>query len=355
MRLAVANSARQRGFGAGPREDDRTTTGFFEVTRSLDGPTYGVVIGAVAQLDDYDNSINTVFNHQWVIPGAFVTAERGMGPVTVSASVRADAHPDAGRQFTERLALLVRAPRGWSVRGSLGTGYAAATGRTEETEALGLRTVQLRTALDPERSLGAMLDVNGTLAGAEVLLSAYGSRIGDAVQLADGMVGLNTTQLQNAVARTQVQGLEALAVWRFQGGKFIANYGHARGSRPDAVSGARERLPLLPRHRVGGDLMMERPGVYRWGIEGTWYDAQPLDDNPFRTTSKPYLYMMAIAARQFGPVEIVANFENLLNVRQTDVDPLVRRTPGMGGRWTTDVWSPLEGFMANVALRYRWE
>ena len=58
--------------------------------------------------------------------------------------------------------------------------------------------------------------------------------------------------------------------------------------------------------------------------------------------------------RQFGHVEVVANFENLLNVKQTDTDPLTRPTPTIGGRWTTDVWSPLEGFMANVAVRYRW-
>jgi hypothetical protein len=53
-------------------------------------------------------------------------------------------------------------------------------------------------------------------------------------------------------------------------------------------------------------------------------------------------------------VEVVANFENLLNVRQTDYQSLVRPSPGVGGRWTTDVWAPLEGFMANVAFRYRW-
>jgi len=41
-------------------------------------------------------------------------------------------------------------------------------------------------------------------------------------------------------------------------------------------------------------------------------------------------------------------------VRQTKTDPLIRPAPGMAGRWTTDVWAPLEGFTANVALRYRW-
>ena len=100
--------------------------------------------------------------------------------------------------------------------------------------------------------------------------------------------------------------------------------------------------------------MFEKEGKYRAGIEGIWYGAQSLDDNPFRTRSKPYLYAMAMALRQFGRFEIVANFENLLNVRQTDTDPLVRPTPGTGGRWTTDLWAPLEGFMANAALRYRW-
>lgn len=100
--------------------------------------------------------------------------------------------------------------------------------------------------------------------------------------------------------------------------------------------------------------MLERPGVDRVGIEGIYYGRQELDDNPHRTQSKPYLYGMAIAMRQFGRVEVVANFENLLDVRQTEYERLVRPAPTVGGRWTTDVWAPLEGFMANVAVRYRW-
>ena len=120
------------------------------------------------------------------------------------------------------------------------------------------------------------------------------------------------------------------------------------------MTGDREPMPMLPRHRVGGDLMFEKEGAYRGGIEGIWYGKQQLDDNPFRAESKPYLYMMAIYMRQFGRVEVVVNTENLLNVRQTDTDRLVRPTPMTGGRWTTDLWAPVEGFMANVALRYRW-
>ncbi len=355
LRFAVANTARARTFGAGPREDDRTTTGFLETTRTFEGSTRVFVVGGVLQLDRYRNALNSSFDHRWLVPGAFVTTEQKLGPVTLSGSVRADAHPDAGTQLTERVALLVSPAPGWSVRGSVGTGYTAPTGRTEETEAIGLRAVRATRALDPERSLGAMVDVNGSLVGADVLLTAYGSRIADAVQLGEVAGAVGQAELRNASAPTRVGGVEALAVWRFAAGKFIANYGYAQGSRTDVASGVREALPLLTSHRVGGDLMIERPGVYRWGIEGTWFGAQPLDDNPFRTASKPYVYVMAIYGRQIGPVELIANFENLLNVRQTNTDPLVRPTPGLGGRRTTDVWAPLEGFMANVAVRYRWK
>ena len=62
---------------------------------------------------------------------------------------------------------------------------------------------------------------------------------------------------------------------------------------------------MLPRHRFGGDLMFEREGRYRGGVEGTWYGRQTLHDNPFRTESKPYLYLMAIYMRQLGHVEAV--------------------------------------------------
>jgi outer membrane receptor for ferrienterochelin and colicins len=200
-----------------------------------------------------------------------------------------------------------------------------------------------------------MLDVSGELAGAELLVTVYGSSIDDAIQLADAGENTGEGVLQNADGSTRVGGVEAAAIWRFgTGGKFLLTYGYADGSRPDAVTGTREPAPLLPRNRVGADLMYERPGKFRLGIEGIWYDGQALDDNPYRSRSRPYLYMMAIAMRQFGQLEVVANFENLLNVRQTDSDPLVRPTQTTGGRWTTDVWAPLEGFMANVAVRYRW-
>ncbi len=45
------------------------------------------------------------------------------------------------------------------------------------------------------------------------------------------------------------------------------------------------------------------------------------------------------------------NAENLLNVRLSDYQPLVRPEPG-GGRWTVDAWAPLEGSIMNLVVRF---
>ncbi len=353
-RLALSSSDRDRTFGPGPIERERLVTGFAEVTRSFEGARAATVIGAAIQREEFANRLNAAFDHAWTTPGLFVTTEREVGRYTISASVRGDAHPDVGTQVTERLAILTKPVDGWSVRASIGTGFAAPSPVTEETEAIGLRRIAPGAPLRAEKSIGAMLDVGGTLLGAELLVSAYGSRITNAVQLMDASSGSMPPMLRNARSDVRISGVEGVALWRFEGGKFIGSYGYSVGSRPDPMTGLRVPTPMIPRHRLGGDLMMEKEGVYRWGIEGTWFSEQPLDDSPYRTSSKPYVYTMAIVARQFGSTELVLNCENLLNVRQTDTDRLVRPTPMNSGRWTTGAWAPLEGFMANVALRYRW-
>ena len=354
VRVALSSSGRERRFGAGPVERDRLSTAFTELTRMARWERSAVVVGGAVQADLYDNELNAAFDHRWVTPGLFATGDVDVGPITVSASVHGDRHPEAGLELTERLAILARPTDEWSVRVSGGTGFAAPASMTEEVEAIGLRAIQ-PSDLHAERSVGGMVDVSGRLLRAELLLTGYVSSIDRPIQLVDVGDASRSGVLRNAAGATRVGGAEGAAIWRFRGdNKFLLTYGYARGTQTDAETGAREAVPLLNRHRVGADLMLERPGVYRIGIEGIYYGRQALDDNPYLEQSKPYVYAMAIAMRQFGPVEVVANFENLLDVRMTNHHPLVRPAPAAGGRWTTDVWAPLEGFMANVAVRYRW-
>ena len=354
IRLATSTNGRERFVGPGPLERDRISTGFAEITRFVKGEHGATLFGAAIQSDAYDNKFNSAFDHHWLTPGLFATTDRSVGPVTISASVRGDRNPETGLELTERIAFLARPSQQWSVRLSGGTGFAAPTSMTEEVEAIGLRMIK-SGKLRAERSRGLMLDINGNALGAEVLFTGYGSSIERSIQLVNLGDAAHSGALRNAHGPTRIAGAEGAAIWRFGGdNKFLLTYGYARGSQTDAETNLREEMPLLNRHRAGADLMLEKPGTYRIGIEGIYYGRQHLDDNPYLQTSKPYIYAMAIAMRQLGAFELVANFENLLNVRQTDYQSLVLPAPTVGGRWTTDVWAPLEGFMANVAIRYRW-
>ena len=354
VRAAVSTTGREREFGPGPDERDRLSTGFFEVTRSVASGRTALVLGAALQGDRYENQLNGGYDHAWWTPGMFTTGEHDIGPITASASLRADFHPEAGTQVTERLAFLARPADAWSVRLSGGTGFAPATAQIEETEGIGLRHVRPGARLEPEHSSGVTLDIAGRHGPVNLLVTGFASEVRDAVQLTEAGDSSTDAILLNAGEPTRFWGGEAVAVWRFAGGKLIGTYGVLHATRVDAVGGRREDVPLQPRHRASLDLMLERPGVYRVGAEIIVYGRQALDDDPYRERSEPYAYAMFLAMRRFGPVELVANFENLFDVRQTDHAPLVRPAPGVGGRWTVDAWAPLDGFVANLVLRYRW-
>jgi iron complex outermembrane receptor protein len=85
--------------------------------------------------------------------------------------------------------------------------------------------------------------------------------------------------------------------------------------------------------------------VYRTGV-------QPLADDPFRTESEAYTHIGILAERHVGAFRVFVNAENLLDYRQTRASPLLRTTRGPGGRWTTDVWGPLDGRVFNIGVRF---
>lgn len=102
--------------------------------------------------------------------------------------------------------------------------------------------------------------------------------------------------------------------------------------------------------RSGGQELRRAQGhedAHRIGFELYYTGRQSLEDNPYRGESRSYLVVGLLGERvvptALGRARIFLNAENLLDVRQTRVDPLLLPEPGMGGRRTTDVWSLLRG------------
>ncbi|HEU0014699.1 MAG TPA: hypothetical protein VFQ45_13520, partial [Longimicrobium sp.] len=81
---------------------------------------------------------------------------------------------------------------------------------------------------------------------------------------------------------------------------------------------------------------------------------QALDDNPYRTESRPYVVVGFLAERRIGRARVFVNAENLADARVTRWHPLPlpARSPEL--RWTTDAWAPLEGRAINAGVRLDW-
>lgn len=68
---------------------------------------------------------------------------------------------------------------------------------------------------------------------------------------------------------------------------------------------------------------------------------------------KSYLEIGLLGEIVLGRYRLFLNLENLLDVRQTRDDPLVLPARAPEGSWTVDAWAPLEGFVANGGVRFR--
>ena len=98
---------------------------------------------------------------------------------------------------------------------------------------------------------------------------------------------------------------------------------------------------------------MEQHYRGRIGIELYYTGTQSLEDNPYREESKRYLHVGLLGEVVLGRYRLFLNLENLLNVRQTRENPLLRPIRAPDGRWTVDAWAPLEGFIANAGVRVK--
>jgi iron complex outermembrane receptor protein len=145
--------------------------------------------------------------------------------------------------------------------------------------------------------------------------------------------------------------MELLGTFRREPFALTGTYTYVRAR--ETVDGRAENVPQTPRHSAGIVGMWEVENVGRLGVEWYYTGRQALEENPYRTSSEPYVVVGVLAERQFGRIRLFVNGENLSGVRQTKWDPLLRPSRGMDGRWTVDAWAPLEGRNVNGGVRLR--
>ena len=333
------------------READRHSTLFGEVSIAggVDETTW--LVGAAYQTDGYRSETFPEFDYSHEVPALFAQVEHDQrSDLTLAASARLDAHSEYGTRVSPRVSVLYR-PGGWTVRASLGRGFFAPTPFVEEIEATGLSRLEPLGALVAETADTASLDIGYTFGRTELNGSLFASRVDNALRLE--AVDADSVRLVNVDGITRTRGMEWLLRHRWRSFIVTGSYVHLNATEPDGASGGRKPVQRTPRHTAGVVAMWEKHGSGRLGLEAYYTGRQRLEDNPYREQSRPYLELGMLGEIVIGRASLFLNLENLLGIRQTRYDPLLRPARAADGRWTVDVWGPTEAFVVNGGLRLR--
>lgn len=332
-------------------EDDRHRTLFAEA--SLSGKSGGTnwVGGFAWQRDSFRSKTFPAFDYSYEVPGIFAQVEQDIGrELTLAGSARLDFHSEYGTRFSPRLSLLYK-PGPWTVRVSGGRGFYAPTPFVEEIEAAGLSRLEPLGALEAETATTASLDIGYARGGVEANLTLFGSNMDAAARL--DAVAPDRVRLVNVAGQTRIRGSELLLRYRWDDFVVTGSYVYIDATEPDPAGSGRRTVPLTPRHSAGLVAMWEDHDKGRVGFEVYYTGTQRLEDDPWRATSKPYVELGLLAEAAVGKARLFVNLENILDVRQTRYNSLLRPSRAPDGQWTVDAWAPTDGFVANAGVRLR--
>ncbi|MDA1081161.1 MAG: TonB-dependent receptor [Gemmatimonadetes bacterium] len=367
LRASVSDQRHRHRIGT-VLERDEHRTAFGELSATLPRGATTWVLGTSFELNDYTNRAAPGFGYTHSAPSVFAQADHDVSRwLILSANARVDSHNEYGTTFSPRLSVLLRAPDGrfadWNARVSAGGGTFAPNPLTEDTEVTGLTPLRPLDSLSPERAFGTSVDISGLIslgddARIDLNFSAFASEVTDAVEAVDDVgttaAGARFMRLLNAPFASRTAGGEVLARLVVGDARITASYGYTDATEWDAESASsvgRVDSPVIPRHTAGLVATMEREDEGRAGLELYYVGRQQLDDDPYRTESRAHFVIGLLVEKVMGRARVFLNAENLLDERQTRYDPLVLPTRGSGGRWTTDVWSLLEGRTVNGGVR----
>ncbi len=332
-------------------ENDLHRTAFAEASLGGGSDRTPWIVGAAYQGDFYRNRAFPAFDYRFNVPAVFGQVEHEYNDaLTVAGSARADFHDDYGTQFSPRLSALYREGP-WKVRASVGRGFYAPTPFVEETEAAGLSRLEPLGELKAETAETASIDFGYARGRIETSLTLFAANIRNATRIVPGNQP-DRVQLINVDGVTRIRGSELLLRYKVRQVTVTGSYVYVDATEPDDAGARRVKVPLTPKHTAGLVAMWEDHDKGRIGLEVYYTGRQRLEDNPYRTTGKPYLQLGLLGELVVSErVKIFANAENILGVRQTRYDPLVLPAQLADGRWTVDAWAPTDGFVLNGGVR----
>lgn len=350
VRWSTSVTDHDRVFGI-TRVNDTEASVFGEAALHGELGPHKWVAGAAFQYERLHTNDVAGVSYDYSVPAVFVQDEIAPAKwLSLAGSARVDAHSDYGTFVSPRVSALLRPPMGqWSLRASVGTGFAAPTPLVEEVQARSLGVLNPLHGLRAERASSASLDGKWARKPWDVNLSVFASQIRHPLAVREAAQA-DRLDLQNSDGPFRARGAEMLL--GFTQGPFHVLANSTLLDVTEVPPGeARRDADLVPRFSAELAIIVEDEDRGRIGMEIAYTGRQTLADDPFRSLSEPYVEVNVLGELKVGRASIFLNVLNLTNVRQRDEDPLLRPTPGPAGDPITDVWAPLVGRTLNIGVR----
>ena len=292
-----------------------------------------LVIGTNWITDRFDqsNAVVPVFNYVHSTVGVFAEDNLSLGnSFEMQGGLRMDEQNIYGLFILPRLSAIYHFDRHFYIRCGAGEGYRTPSVFTDDAESQFYKNIApLPPGVKAEQAGGFTTDLNYKVwLNEEVMLAVNQSLfytkinnalVPDANGLGNGILEFN--QLSQALNAT---GGESSFKLKMDETEFSAGYTHI------VVQANGAGLPYTPKDRLVLSLSTGEEKSWRAGLEAFYTGSQLLEN---QSLGRDFWIFGALVEKTWGHFSLVANVENLLNVKQSDWGPVVT------GTWSNPVYS----------------
>ncbi|TAN13031.1 MAG: TonB-dependent receptor [Chitinophagaceae bacterium] len=285
--------------------------------------------------------------------GAFIQDDWDMFPkITMEAGFRGDEQNKYGFFALPRFAVLYKINPGLSARIGGGMGYQIPTifnilpDQSDFSEVL-----PINNRVSAITSKGANLDLHYVTDLTDELSFAYDqtffiTRINNPVIPQTDSLSQGIYYFENAAGPEVAKGFESNFTFDLDDWEFVADYTYTNSK--NYFDKIHPFVPLNPISKILLTLVYEKENNFRTGVEWFYSGRQYLSDG---SRARNYWTMDLVGEKTFHFLSLIANIENLFDVRQSRFSPLV--FPPYNHPSFAEIYAPVEGIIVNLEMRIR--
>lgn len=296
-------------------------------------------------------NISPQFNYDYYTFGLFTLDDWDVtGKLILEAGLRMDYQSKYKTFILPQAFLLYKFADNFYARFGGGLGYktpdifnAEAADESEQSAFANVRP--LADNIQPEKSTGLSLDFNyHSLLWDKLIVTVdqafYYTKVTDHLVPNEDSLASNVILYYNSSAPLQARGFDTNIQLNLEDFEFYFDYTYTSATMGDSF------LQLTPKNNLYITLMYEKEDNWRSGIEAFYTGKQYVNGG---SQSPGYWRAGLMIQKYFEHFSIVANIENIFDVRQTRFENIV--VPPYANPSFKQIYAPLDGVVANVSVK----